>query len=371
MKQQVEKISLWQLYILIICFQIGSAALVGIGNDAKQDAWVAVIIATFIGIAIMLYYIFLLSKVPEKNLFELLIFCFGKWIGKFLTLIYVLYFFYISARVLRDFCELLVSTIFEVTPIEVISITMMLVIAYMFQHGLEVLGRTSEVFFPYVVAFIVLTGLGVWFSGELELSNIRPILGEGFRPIVKALFPQLITFPFGEAITFMVITAYVGTTKHVKKVSAAGVFTSGFLLTYGAVIQISTLGVELKDRANFPLLSASREISLLNFIERVDIIIVFFVMFGIIVKVGIFFYGGLKGLELITNKPYRSMTLPMGALIAFFSVVISHNFVEHIEEGLVFVPFYLHLPFQFGIPLLLLPFILWKTKKKKKKESNS
>ncbi|PMC36742.1 spore gernimation protein KC [Bacillus sp. UMB0899] len=368
MKQQVEKISLWQLYILIVCFQIGSAALVGIGNEAKQDAWIAVIIGTFFGIAIMLYYLFLLSKMPEKNLFELLVFCFGKWIGKLITLLYVIYFFYISARVLRDFCELLVSTIFEVTPLEVISITMMLVIVYIFQHGLEVLGRTSEVFFPYVVAFIVMTGLGIWFSGEFEISNVRPILAEGYKPIVNALFPQLLTFPFGEVVTFMVISAYIGTKKHVKKVSAAGVFTSGVLLAYGALIQISTLGVDLKERANFPLLSASREISLLNFIERVDLIIVFFVMFGIIVKVGIFFYGGLKGLELITNKPYRSMTLLMGSLIAFFSAVISHNFVEHIEEGLVFVPFFMHIPFQFGIPLLLLPFILWKTRKKGKKE---
>ena len=367
MKQQVEKISLWQFYILIVCFQIGSAALVGIGNEAKQDAWIAVIIGMLLGIIIMLYYLFLLSKVPGKNLFELFVFCFGKWIGKFLSLLYVIYFFYISARVLRDFCELLVSTIFEVTPLEVISITMMLVIVYMFQHGLEVLGRTSEVFFPYVVAFIVMTGLGIWFSGEFEISNIRPVFAEGFQPIIKALFPQLITFPFGEVITFMVISAYIGTKKNVKKVSAAGVFTSGVLLAYGAIIQISTLGVELKDRANFPLLSASREISLLNFIERVDLIIVFFVMFGIIVKVGIFFYGGLKGLELITNKPYRSMTLPMGTLIAFFSVGISHNFVEHLEEGLVFVPYFLHIPFQFGIPLLLLPFVLWKTRKKGRK----
>lgn len=367
MKQQVEEISLWQLYILIICFQIGSSALVGIGNEAKQDAWIAVIIGTLFGIAIMLYYLFLLSKVPEKNLFELLVFCFGKWIGKFLALLYVIYFFYISARVLRDFCELLVSTIFEATPLEVISITMMLVIVYIFQHGLEVLGRTSEVFFPYVVAFIVMTGLGIWFSGEFEMSNIQPILGDGFKPVLNALFPTMITFPFGEAITFMVISAYIGIKKHAKKVSAFGVLTSGVLLTYGSIIQIATLGVEVKDRANFPLLSASREISLLNFIERVDLIIVFFVMFGIIVKVGIFFYGGLKGLELIINKPYRSMTLPMGSLIAFFTVVISHNFVEHIEEGLVFVPYYMHIPFQFGIPLLLLPFILWKTRKKQKR----
>lgn len=365
MKQYVEKISLWQLYILIICFQIGSATLVSIGDEAKQDAWIAIMIATLFGIGIILFYTYLLSKLPNKNLFEIFVFCFGKWIGKFFTLLYVIYFFYISARVLRDFCELLVSTIFETTPLEVISITMMFIVIYILQNGLEVLGRTSEVFFPYVVTFILITGLGIWLSGELEINNLRPILGEGVQPVIKAIFPQLITFPFGEVITFMIVGAYIGSEKHIGKVSAAAVFTSGLILTYGSFIQIATLGADLKERATFPLLSASRTISLLNFIERVDLIIVFFVMFGIIVKVSIFFYGGLKGLELITNKPYRSMTVPMGTLIAFISVVISHNFIEHIEEGLRFVPLYMHLPFQFAFPLLMLPILLWKTKEKK------
>jgi spore germination protein KB len=367
MSNLVEKISLWQLYIIIICFQIGSAALVGIGNDAKQDAWIAVILATFMGIGIMLYYVFLLSKLPGKNLFELFVFCFGKWVGKFITLLYVIYFFYLSARVLRDFCELLVSTIFEFTPIEVISITMMLVIIYMLQHGLEVLGRTSEVFFPYVVTFIVTTGLGIWFSGGIEFHHLQPVLSNGFGPIFKAIFPQLLTFPFGEAIAFTVIIVYVGKIKKVGRVSAVAVFTSGLLLTYGSIMQIATLGVDLKERANFPLLSASREISLLNFVERVDLIIVFFVMFGIIVKVSIFFYGGLKGLELITKRPYRTMTIPMGTIIGFVTVVISYNFVEHIEEGLKFVPWYMHMPFQFGFPAIVLPILLWKTRKSRKR----
>lgn len=371
MKKLVEQISLWQLYIIIICFQIGSAALVGIGNDAKQDAWIAVMIATILGVGTILFYVFFLSKLPDKNLFEIFVFCFGKWVGKSLTFLYVIYFFYIAARVLRDFCELLVSSIFEYTPIEVIAISMMFIVIYMLQHGLEVLGRTSEIFFPYVITFIVTIGIAIFLSGGIEFKNLQPVLSEGFGPILKAVFPGLLTFPFGEAIAFTLIIPYVGKVKKVGKVTSAAVLTSGFLLTYGALVQITTLGATLKERANFPLLSASREISLLNFIERVDLVIVFFVMFGIIVKVTVFFYGGLKGLELIVNKPFRTMTFSMGTIIAFLAVIISDNFIEHIEEGLIFVPFYLHLPFQFIIPFLMLPILLWKTRKKKQKKETS
>ena len=195
--------------------------------------------------------------------------------------------------------------------------------------------------------------------------------GQSIGPIIKAIFPQLVTFPFGEAVAFTLILSYVGTQKGIGKVSIFAVLTSGFLLTYSNVLQIATLGAELKSRANFPLLNASREVSLFELIERVDLIIVFFVMFGIIVKVSIFFYGGLKGLELLTKKPYRSMTFSMGTIIAFVSIMISKNYREHIEEGLKIIPLYIHIPFQFVFPFIVLPFLLWKVKKKQKKESTT
>ncbi|MEW8987565.1 MAG: GerAB/ArcD/ProY family transporter, partial [Bacillus sp. (in: firmicutes)] len=124
-------------------------------------------------------------------------------------------------------------------------------------------------------------------------------------------------------------------------------------LVYVSIIQIGVLGVSIRDRASFPLLTAAREISLLNFIERVDLIIVFTVMFGIIVKVSLFFYGGLIGMEHIFNIPYRKLVFPFSMQIAFYSILISPNMAEHIDEGLVVVPYYLHMPLQIGIPCLL------------------
>ncbi|MFC4322791.1 GerAB/ArcD/ProY family transporter [Litchfieldia salsa] len=362
-----EKISLWQLFILIFVFEMGSAVVVGIGNDAKQDAWIAILLSTGIGIAMIILYNFMLKKREGCNLFEILEFCFGKYVSKVFSILYIIYFFYIASRILRDFGELIVSTIFEITPIEILSITIMLVIVYMLYLGIEVLGRTSEIFLPYVFSFIVLVGFFILFSGEMEFDNLFPIMADGFGPVLKAIFPSLMTFPFGELITFMVIIPYVSNFKYANKVSIFSVAFSGFMLAFTSIILITTLGPEMKTRATFPLLSAAREISLLRFIERVDLVIVFVVMFGIIVKVSIFFFAGLKGLEHVFSIPYRMFIFPIGTIIAFTSITVSHNFAEHIEEGLVFVPFYLHIPFQYIFPMLILPILLWKTRRKDKK----
>jgi spore germination protein KB len=359
-----EKLSLWQFFLLIFIFETGSSVVIGLAGEAKKDAWIAILIGTFIGILIILFYFFLSQKGNNKNLFQLIEICFGKYIGKFISFLYIIYFFYIAARVLRDFGELMVATIFNKTPIEFLSLTMMLLIAYILTLGIEVLGRSSEIFIPYIVLFILFVGVGVFLSEELNLANIFPILENGPKPIIKTIFPQLITFPFGELIAFMVLIPTVSKVKKAKKVAVISVFLSGLLLVYTTIIQIGTLGENIRSRSNFPLLSAAREVSLLNFIERVDLLIVFTVMFGIIVKVSIFFYGGLIGLEYVFKKSYRQFVIPMSLLIAFFSVVVSKHFAEHIIEGIKIVPYYMHIPLQFIIPMSLLLILIIKKKRK-------
>jgi spore germination protein KB len=365
-----EKISLWQLFILIYIFEIGSSTVVGIGNEARQDAWIAVILATFIGVGIICFYYFLLSRKKGDNLFDIIEYCLGKTVSKIVIMAYIIYFFYIAGRVLRDFGEVIVSTIFEVTPIEIISITMMLVIMYITYMGIEVLSRTSEIFLPYMLGFSLFVGVSILFTGEIEFENLRPILAEGFTPVLKAVFPTLVTFPFGETIVFMLIIPFVSNFKGARKTSIYAIIFSGVILIYTVILEITTLGANLRGHSNFPALSASREISLLNFIERVDILIVFIMMFGILVKVAVFFFGGLLGLEKLFNRPYRSFVFPFGTLLAYISIIVSSNYAEHIEEGLDFVPYYLHLPFQFIIPGLLLPVLLWKTRNPDKVENN-
>ncbi|RBW68498.1 GerAB/ArcD/ProY family transporter [Bacillus taeanensis] len=359
----VEKISLSQLCILVSTFLFGSAIVVGIGGGAKQDSWIAIIVACLLGLVPLWFYIFLLSKMPGKNLFEIMEVVFGKIVSKILILLYVIYFFDISARVLRDFGELIVAAMLINTPIEIISVTFMLFVSYVLYLGLEVLGRFSEIYAPYLIGSLVAIGILIFLSGELQFENILPIMPEGLGPIMKVVFPELMTFPFGELIAFTMVIPYVSKFRYAGKATITTFIVSGLILAYSSFVQVATLGPDAKGRANFPLLNAAREISLLNFIERVDLIIIFAVMFGIVVKVSIFFYGGLKGLEQVFGRPYRVFIYPMAMFIAFSSINIGHNFTEHIKEGLSLVPWILHLPFQFGIPLLLLPFVLWKTKK--------
>jgi spore germination protein KB len=359
-----EKISLSQLFIIIILSNLGSSIVVNIGVEAENNAWIAILIACFVGLFFVSIYFKLLKLFPNLNLYEILEICFGKWLGRLIGILYITYFFLISSFVLRDFGELMVTTIYSQTPIEFISLTMILLVLYILTLGIEVLARAAEIFFPYALLFLIFVGVGIAFSGMLNLENLFPILQDGMMQVIKPALTELIHFPFLEIIAFMVIIPSVSQFQKSTKVAYIAYIVSGLFLAYSSILQITSLGV-IKNRVNFPLLSAARQISLLNFIERVDLLIVFIMMLGIIVKVSILFYGGLRGLESIFKIQYRSFGFPMAMIISLFSISIAEDYPTYIEKGIVVVTYYIQTFLHIVVPVILLLLALFKKKKRR------
>ncbi|MEW9669942.1 GerAB/ArcD/ProY family transporter [Ammoniphilus sp. 3BR4] len=73
-----ENVSVIQLLALVINFEIGSAIVVGIGGHARQDAWIAVLMGTALGVGAAYFYYKLLALRPGKNLYEIMEFSFGR-----------------------------------------------------------------------------------------------------------------------------------------------------------------------------------------------------------------------------------------------------------------------------------------------------
>lgn len=366
-----ENLSLTQLLALVYIFLLGSAIIMGVGTELRQNSWIAIAIATVLGTGIMYGFYTMNRLLPNHNLFEIMEYAFTRPIAIFISVFYIIYFLYISSRLNRDFMELISTVILPLTPIEVISLTVMLVIIYILYLGIEVLARVSEIFFPYLLGFIFLLIIFLFASGRIKFENAQPILGDGIMPVIKGIFPGLITFPFGELIVFTVILSSVTHLKKAKKVVLLGVVLAGFSLAFATIIMLMALGADTLEFSIFPLLSAARKISIANFIERTDALVVFIMLLGILVKSSIFLYAGLKGLEYIFRIPYRDFTFPIGMIVSCYSAWISANFAEQVEEGLVFVTRYLHPPMQFGIPAILLGIILWKSKKRQGANKNS
>lgn len=361
------KISTTQLFVLVVLFEMGSAILVGIAAGAKQDAWIAVLMGLIGGLMVFYVYYRLFVYYPDLPLTSYLQKIIGKWFGRLIGVLYVVYFLYCASRVLRDFGELLSSTIYNSTPLFVINSLMILTIIYAIHKGFEVISRVGEIFFGVVYVTAILGMLLIVFSGLIHLENLKPILENGMKPVIKTFLTQTITFPFGEMVVFTMLLPFLRDKKKAKIVCLSGMILSGINITITVIVNISVLGVALFYRSTFPLLTTVGRIQIADFIERLDVLFMLYLIIGGFFKIAIYFYAAVAGAADIFRIPnQRKIGFPLGLIVLFASVTIASNYAEHIKEGLVLVPLYLHWPFQIIIPSSLLIIAFFRNKKKKK-----
>lgn len=360
------KISVKQLFVLVVLFEMGSSILVGFPLNLKQDAWIAILLGMAGGILLFLVYYRLYMYYPDLPLTGYLQKIAGKWPGRVIGFLYILYFAYLASRVLRDFGELLTSTIYTHTPLFFLITLMFITVSYAIWKGFEVIARVGELYFAVVYIMAIVGFFLIIFSGLIHLENLKPFLEAGWMPIIKTSLKDSLTFPFGEMVVFTMLLPYIKQTQKIKIVCIGGMVLSGINIAIAAVVNIATLGVGLFIRSQYPLLTTVSKIQLFNFIERLDVLFMLYLMIAGFIKVTIFYYAAVIGTaNLFKFEDYRKISFPVGFIILLTAMAIASNYTEHIKEGIDIVPIYLHWPMQIILPCTLLVIAFFRNRKKK------
>lgn len=361
------KINALQLFALMFIFDLGTALIVSYGVTAGKDDWLAILLGMSGGIGLFFIYYAVYRQYPDMPLTSYIRKVFGKYLGWIIGLLYCICFLYIAARNVRDFGDLLSSSTLTETPLLVIHTSFVLVICYVLYHGIEVLGRSAEIFFFVLILLGVAGNFFVLVSGNLTIQQIRPPLEEGWTPIFTTAFPTIMTFPFGEMFAFMMLMPYLNKTKLIKKTWLSALICSGLILSWTAFLNMTVLGAEVMERSTFPTLATIGKVSLFDFIERLDAIVVLTLLLTVFFKAAIFLYSAVIGIvDLFKLKSHQQIILPVGIILIFTSMTIASSFSEHLEEGFDAAIKYIHTPFFILIPLLMLVISLLKNYIKKK-----
>ncbi|MDF2937383.1 MAG: spore germination protein [Paenibacillaceae bacterium] len=366
-----ERISMTQMVLIFVTFEIGSSVMVGVAPAAAENAWLAVLCALAGGFVLLSMYLWLVNYGNGKNLYQLFEDTLSRWGALPVAILYIGYFLYMSAVVMRDMIELLDTAVYPASPNEFIAFTFILVIAYILYLGVEVFARTTEMIMPYFMLFFLLMLVLLIINKSIHFSYLRPVLAEGWSPVLKEAFPKILTFPFGESIALTILMSQTKTKggHKLRNYMWLALLISGAVLTFVAILQVTVLTPDRVKRTVFPLLSVNRYIDVGFLFERLDGVVVFLMMLGLFVKVAAMFYAGLKGVEYVSGVGYRFFAVPVAVLVALTSLLLAGDYMEHITEGLEVVPYYLHLPFQLMLPIILCLLVLWKKRSKRPKTS--
>ncbi|MBU3100592.1 MULTISPECIES: GerAB/ArcD/ProY family transporter [Clostridium] len=348
------KISAYQLFGAIVMLPYGTAALFFITPEAKQDAWISMLIYVLPGILLQLIYTELWKKYPKDTIVTYMPKIFGKIIGYTLSVIYIIYFAYIAARITRDTIEIILIAVMPRMSMYIIGIVFMSTVIYGTYTGIENLSRVCFVFLIlFVVIFVMKWVLLFSMPDTIKLYNLKPVLEKGIFSVIKEGWP-LITFPYAESIVLTMLYPSVTESSRVRKSAVLATIFLGVLLTCNTIMFISVLGLNFASTSLFPLLQTYRIMKIGEVFSRFGVFFILFMIIGGFIKVSFFVYGSMLGVsQLIKLNDTKYLALPLGIVVFITSLLISSNYPQHIQSG-KFLTTYTHLPLAIIIPIIAL-----------------
>lgn len=347
-----ERLTPFQLFCMISSFMFGGTVILQNLTVAGRDTWLSTLLAIFGGVIVVLISTQLALVFPNLTLIEYSQVVFGKLLGKFIGALYLWYFMQLGALVLRDYGDLMTITVMQETPRWFFHITLALVVVYFVYSRIEVMGRVSEILLFFGVALGVLTSVLVGLSGVVEFKNLQPVLEHGIADVLKGAF-VVAAFPYQEVIFFSMIFPYVNIPAKTRKVAVGAILFSGAFLFTILVQDIAVFGENMATII-FPRYTAVKMISVGNFIERIDpILLAIWIMFGLI-EMGVCLYAFVLGLAQLSGlKDYRPLILPSSIIMIVLADLLSANTLEILEFAANTYPLYAF-PLQVILPLLML-----------------
>lgn len=259
-----------ELIILIFNFYISTYLLFNMGGGAKQDAWIATIVAIIFSLPLMLIYGKIMNFYPKKNLFEILEVIFGKIIGTFLSIIIIIYLFVLSSFILRDFVDFVRITSMRNTPSLAIMILIGILSIYFLKQGIQCIVAWSKFFLRIIVIFFIITL--AFLIPYMNLEHLYPMFGMGIKEILKESF-TLITFPFTEVFIFTTFFDCLVPDKKSKNIFFIGLLISSFAVIGFTISNILLLGGETYSKTYFSGYESMKRLRIQGEFQRMEIIV--------------------------------------------------------------------------------------------------
>jgi len=346
-----EVISDKQGIFLTVLTIIGTSVIIVMGLGAKKDLWLANILSILIALPMVITYARLHYIFTGKDLFDILVICFGKFFGTGISILYIWFAFHIGALVTNDFGTFITSVSLPETPEFVLMLVIIILGIWGVKKGIELLGRWTELFTPFIVIFIFTIILLL--IPHMNINNIRPVLSNGIKPIIKGAFYSF-AFPFAETVILTMFFADFESKKSPYKVYIVGLLIGGFILVSLNLTILLVLGINTSLSFYFPTHSIATRINIGTFFQRVEIISAIIFILGGFVKMSICLLAVCKGIaKIFSCTDYRFIVVPIALLMSNLSLFIYDSTMEVIEFASTVSPYY-KFPFQVIFPIIIL-----------------
>ncbi|MED3853119.1 endospore germination permease [Priestia megaterium] len=346
------KISSFQMALMIVPTIVATAILTIpaiTGKYAGRDMWISPILGSLNGF-FTAFIVYQLHKLyPKESIIQYSRHIIGRTPGKVLGFVYLFFFLHICGTISRQYIDFIINAFLPKTPMIVVIGSMVLVCAFAVRGGVEVLGRSAQLFVPIFILLPLL--LFILLIPQFKPENMFPIMEHGMMPsILGAAVPQSW---FSEMFLISMLLPFLTDHKKGKKWSMISVVITMLVMVYTNIVNIFLFG-ESATSYIYPVFTAFRYISVATFFEHLEAFVITIWVMGIFIKLSVFYYALVLGTaQWLHLSDYRPLVFPLGFLVIIFGIWVTPSMYELTRFlGNIF-PFYGTFIMTF-IPVLLL-----------------
>lgn len=348
-----EVISGRQLVALVFTFIIATGTLYlpsFVTQNAGQDGWISVLVAGLVGVVVVLIVTVVGLKYPKLTLIEYSEIILGKWPGKIVGLIFIVFYLHMTSIIIREVSSTVSAYIMTGSSLEVITIILFVISAYTVKKGLEVIARLNIIILmiTFISMFICLALL----IKDMNIELLTPVLSKGFVPVIKDSIS--VSGWFGEVVSIAFLIPFINKPKETRICSIIGVLWASVTLSFLVALVIMVFGAKLPSILTAPTLEAVRIINVSDYIQRAEIIFLIPWILSNIIKICFFYYITVLIISKWSKLENMSIVvLPVGLFIFPMSLALFRNSISLIQFLDKIWGVY-SLPIELGIPVLLL-----------------
>ncbi|WP_195571479.1 GerAB/ArcD/ProY family transporter [Paenibacillus sp. 1001270B_150601_E10] len=349
------KITGIQLFWLMICVVTGLGILYALPHSiemAKQDAWISIALGGFMGAVVL----FVMMKVnvifPNQSIIQYSQSILGKWGGRMIAIPYLLMWYVEGGMVLRSSTDFIYITLFNKTPIFILSLMMLILAVYIvYVGGIVGIARCSEIMGPLILFMVVFTCM--FNLSNMDWNQITPIYTDsGWRSIVKGSVTPL-SF-FGDVVVFSMVFCFAVDMRKSAPKALWGLLVSILMIVLSMIVIITTFGPNLSYRLWFPYYHMTRLISVFGFIENLDFFAVVVWMFSMFIKSSLVLFAAVYGTAQWFNvQQWRKLLWVVAPTVLCLSLLPKN--INEAVIGHVYIWQFIVLP----LNIIAIPLLLW------------
>lgn len=277
---------------------------------AKEDAWISYLLSLVPAIWAILVFTTLALRNPGMSFTQYTEKILGKWLGKIVGLLYIYYLFVYVTTITDENMTFITLFALPHTPRVVTISSFLLVCGVGAWLGIEALARCSEFLVPLSIVFALI--VSVLLMTQMVPQYLLPSLGHGIRPIFQgAIVPSAWA---GEFFILGFLLPYLNVPHKSRKYSLLGLLFV-MLIMLMVIFESIMVGGPLTSQLKYAYYAAVRYVSIGNFLERIDPVVLSVWVYIGFIKAAVFLWAFATCIaQVFGMSNYRMLVIPVSLL---------------------------------------------------------